>query len=86
MSGGSWCFTDSSGSVVSTMGTYSDARSMSCGYCAVMDSSGNWGYIDANGKYIIDPIFEEAHSLSSSGTAAVLASDGWKLLRLEEYR
>lgn len=86
MSGGSWCFTDSSGSVVSTMGTYSDARSMSCRYCAVMDSSGNWGYIDANGKYIIDPIFEEAHSLSSSGTAAVLASDGWKLLRLEEYR
>lgn len=83
---GAWGFVGRDGELITKMGTYQDARSMSCGMCAVMDSSGMWGYIDANGRTTIEPQFEQANSLSSIGTATVKTTDGWKLLTLDEYK
>lgn len=83
---GKWKFIKPGGELQDIIGDFSDVRYYNCGMCPVMNSDGKWGFIDAKGKVIIEPQFEEAHSLCSSGTACVRLSDGWKLLRLTEYK
>ena len=84
--GGKWKFIDQTGAIIEKMGEYDGAKSMRCGLCPVKTDVGLWGYIDGNGKLVIDAVFEEANTLSSAGTAAVRSSDGWHLLRLNEYK
>lgn len=50
----SWKMIDTTGKVVVT-GNYSKLGSLSEGLCAAADTTGNWGYIDRTGKWIIKP-------------------------------
>lgn len=46
------------------------------GKIAYMDSTGKWGFIDNDGKIVIEPKFDEAKSFSN-GLAAVKLGDNW---------
>lgn len=85
-SAGSWHFVDINGSAIDAMGSYEDARSMTQGLAAVRKSGTNlWGYIDINGKQVIEPSFEEAYPISSNGTAMIYFAGSWNLIKLLEY-
>ena len=48
---------------------------------APVKQSGKWGYIDPEGNFLIDPVFEDAYPFCEGGTAPVKQED-WFLIRL----
>src|SRR5690349_16951823 len=41
-----------------------------------VQQGGKWGYVDAGGRFVIGPQFDDAHSFSE-GLAAVLVGERW---------
>ncbi len=63
-------------------GTVSDIFAYSSGYAAFKSKDGKWGYLDINGKTIIDPIYKGASSFNQAGLAAtMLDDDTWIIIR-----
>lgn len=48
-----------------------DDNLFKCGLLAVCNSDDKWGFVDATGKYIINPQFDNTYGFNDSGLAAV---------------
>lgn len=78
---GRWIFVSPTGEETD-LGDFQQAGSFSAGVAAAC-SGGQWGYIDGDGNWIIEPQFEEARPFHSAGVAFVKPSDQeWQLLKL----
>ena len=79
--GTKWIFVDLSGNEMD-LGEFQDAYGFSNGLAGVKQH-GKWGYINLEGKLVIDCQFMDVGPLSSKGVAFVQAnSDSWSLMRL----
>jgi hypothetical protein len=77
MSDGMYYMMDGGGQRVSDAG-YADCRPFvpGGGQYAAVKSGGRWGFADASGAYVIEPIYEDARSFSN-GLAAVRRGGKW---------
>lgn len=73
-------FLDTEGGVLSCEGDIylDDAQPFSDGLAAVY-SGGAWGYVNSEGKYVVEPGYEQAGAFSG-GHAAVRGADGWSVI------
>lgn len=73
---GAWVLIDTKGTQISKE-TYADAKAPESGeYIAVADENERWGYINKNGKQVIDFTYFNAKSFSC-GVAAVQVANEW---------
>lgn len=61
---------------------FDDARLMIDGTYAAVKKNEKWGFIDTEGKYIVEPEYEEAKSFSN-GLAAIKKEDKWGFINEE---
>ena len=76
-------FVDTEGKMCITP-QFEDARSFSNGYAAVKKDH-MWGFVDVSGNIVIEPVFQEAMDMNSSGNIFVKENGGWKLISLYRY-
>lgn len=81
---GRWIFVSDTGEETD-LGDFQGAKSFSAG-AAPAQQGGQWGYIDGQGNWIIQPQFTDAGAFSSAGDAFVqTGEDHWELLLLFRF-
>lgn len=81
---GRWIFVNAAGEE-KELGEFEEAKSFSAGVAAAK-KNGKWGYIDQNGKWIIEPQFYDADAFRSEGVAFVKTDENkWQLLILDRF-
>lgn len=71
----------STGEVVGS-GKYEEARLFNDATYAAVKINGKWGYIDKEGKIVVEPVYDDARSFSN-GLAAVMKDGAWGFIDTE---